>query len=102
MEREWISKCNKKGFLDWLEEKNPDILCLQEIRSEWQEIDLAVRQLIENEYEVTWHPCSVKKGYSGTALLVRKGFLVKPQSTLDIPDIDQEGRLIEDYWVILL
>lgn len=85
----------KKGFLDWLEEKNPDILCLQEIRSEWQEIDLAVRQLIENEYEVTWHPCSVKKGYSGTALLVRKGFLVKPQSTLDIPDIDQEGRLIE-------
>lgn len=43
----------KKNFMGWLELRNPDILCLQEIRSEWHEIDLSVRQLIENEYQVT-------------------------------------------------
>ncbi len=85
----------KKNFMGWLELRNPDILCLQEIRSEWHEIDLSVRRLIENEYQVTWHSCLIKKGYSGTALFVRKGLEVITQSTLGIPEIDQEGRLIE-------
>ena len=38
----------KKGFMDWLEEAEPDVLSLQEIRSEWEEVDLGVRRQIES------------------------------------------------------
>ena len=85
----------KKGFIEWLELRSPDILSLQETRCEWDEIDLKTRQLIENEYQVIWHPCTVKKGYSGTALLVRKGLNLTNNMFMDIPEIDREGRLIE-------
>ena len=30
----------KKGFMEWLEEADPDVLNLQEIRCEWDEVDL--------------------------------------------------------------
>ncbi len=88
----------KKGFIEWLEKRNPDILCLQEIRSEWNEIDSETRKIIENEYQITWHPCAVKKGYSGTALFVRRDIPMETNNIINIKEIDQEGRLIEGEW----
>jgi len=70
----------KKGFMDWLEEADPDVISLQEIRCEWEEVDLGVRRQIESAYEVCWFPAKSKKGYAGSATLSRKelGFTHTP------------------------
>ena len=56
----------RKGFLDWLEREQPDILCLQEVRALPAEVD----QLWPGGYEVHWNPAE-KKGYSGVATFTR-------------------------------
>ena len=82
----------QKTFAEDMRAVNADIICLQETKATVDQVKEAVAPL--GDYHVYANEAE-KKGYSGTALLVRKGFLMKPQSTLDIPDIDQEGRLIE-------
>jgi len=84
----------KKGFMDWLEESEPDVLCLQEIRCEWDEIDFSVRKSLESAYEVCWFPASSKKGYAGSATLTKHGGGWKHQRGMGIPDYDVEGRMI--------
>ena len=32
----------KKGFLDWLQQANPDVLCLQETKAQTEQLDLGV------------------------------------------------------------
>jgi len=84
----------KKGFMDWLEESDPDVLCLQEIRCEWNEIDIPIRNMLESAYEICWFPASSKKGYSGSATLTKHGDGWKHQHGMGIPDYDAEGRMI--------
>jgi len=79
-----------KGFLDWLSEEKPDILCLQEIKIQPGQIDAKVFE--EMGYHHFWH-FAEKKGYSGTALLTK----IRPQQVsygINIPKYDAEGRLI--------
>lgn len=81
----------KKGFMDWLAQTSPDILCLQETRVEAHQLppDLAEPA----GYFVYWHSSQQKKGYSGTALFSK----TKPLSVqfgLGIEEFDQEGRTI--------
>lgn len=85
----------KSGFLDWLRRTEPDVLNLQEIRAEWSQIDAAVREEIEAEYEVCWFPAVSKKGYAGAATLSRKGINATHKPGLGIEDYDREGRIIE-------
>jgi exodeoxyribonuclease III len=56
----------KGAFLAFIEQYQPDILCLQEIKSrkDQNEFDLP-------DYEEYWNPAE-KAGYSGTAIFVRK------------------------------
>ncbi|MCX6546863.1 MAG: exodeoxyribonuclease III [Acidobacteria bacterium] len=84
----------KKGFMDWLEAAEPDVLSLQEIRSEWEEVDLGVRRQLESAYDICWFPATSKKGYAGSATLARKelGFTLTPG--LGIEAYDAEGRMI--------
>ena len=84
----------KNGFMDWLVTANPDVLNLQETRVEWEELDPKIRRALEEEYEVCWFPCDLKKGYSGTATLSRKGTAFSHQKGLGIDDYDREGRMI--------
>ncbi|NVN97003.1 exodeoxyribonuclease III [Candidatus Nomurabacteria bacterium] len=69
---------HKKGlFVPFIDEQNPDIVCLQETKAEkhQSEIDL-------QNYEEYWNSAD-RKGYSGTAIFTRE----KPISVLlDIPD----------------
>ena len=39
-----IRAVHKKGFLDWLAEANPDILCLQETRAEEAQLPAVLAQ----------------------------------------------------------
>jgi exodeoxyribonuclease-3 len=55
----------QKGFIQWLLEENPDIICLQEIKAEIDQVDLSeIRAL---GYQIYWHSAQ-KKGYSGVAI----------------------------------
>ena len=84
----------KKGFMEWLEEADPDVLSLQEIRCEWEEIDLEARKQLEAGFDVCWFPSTAKKGYAGSATLTRKGSGWKHNKGLGLPEVDAEGRII--------
>lgn len=85
-----IRSVHRKGFLTWLNETNPDILCLQEIKAKKEQIPdnlLAIKR-----YHTFWHPAQ-RAGYSGVATLtkekplhVREGF--------GNPEFDCEGRTL--------
>lgn len=83
----------KKGFMDWLEATDPDVLNLQEIRSEWDEIDRDVRKQLESAYDICWFPARSKKGYAGTATLSKKELGFTHTKGLGIEAYDQEGRI---------
>jgi exodeoxyribonuclease-3 len=80
-----------KGFSAWLEQANPDILCLQEIKSKPEQ--LTEQQLNIPGYLIHWNPAE-RPGYSGVATFVRK----KPDHLaigLGNPKFDVEGRVIQ-------
>jgi len=88
----------KKGFIDFLEEHTPDVICLQETKAPQEQVDIN----LEN-YPFEYWNSAVKKGYSGTAIFSKK----KPLNVIydiGIEEHDQEGRVItaefEDYYLI--
>ena len=85
----------KNGFMDWLEATDPDVLSLQEIRADWDQVDLAARRQLESSFDICWFPSTRKKGYAGSATLTRKGLGWSHQAGLGIEDYDCEGRLIQ-------
>lgn len=58
-----------KGFLDWLVDANPDVICLQEIKSQADQLDLEIFK--QAGYFPSLFPAQ-KKGYSGVAILSKK------------------------------
>lgn len=74
----------KKGFNDFLEDQDPDFICLQEVKATQEQV---------NEdfpgYHVIWNAAE-RKGYSGTAILSKK----EPLSI--IRGMDYEGDDLED------
>ena len=92
-----IRACVKKGFLDYFNEQDADIFCIQETKLQEGQIDLNLE-----EYYQYWNYAK-KKGYSGTAIFSKK----KPLSVsygLNIEEHDQEGRIItlefENFYMI--
>jgi len=84
----------KQGFMEWLEGADPDVLSLQEIRADWEQVDLGVRRELEAAYEVAWFPAASKKGYAGSATLIKKDLGFTHAKGLGIEDYDREGRLV--------
>jgi exodeoxyribonuclease-3 len=78
----------RKGFLDYLEQENPDVLCLQETRAAPQDVD----QLWPAGYTTYWNPAQ-KPGYSGTAIFTRQRPLAIAQG-IGRPKHDREGRVL--------
>jgi len=79
----------KKGFLDWLEAVNPDILCLQETKAHKEQLDLSVFEALGYTYNY-WFSAE-KKGYSSVAILCKE----KPNHVVygtGIESMDFEGR----------
>lgn len=78
-----------KGFLNWLQQANPDIICLQEIKATEDQIPLLDVELSGYPYHY-WFPAT-KKGYSGVAILSK----IKPNKVVfgtGIDHMDFEGR----------
>jgi len=60
-----IRAMQKKGLLDFLKKESPDIFCVQETKADPSQLDLSLTS--PEGYEVVYHSCSRKKGYSGVA-----------------------------------
>ncbi|MDA9101281.1 exodeoxyribonuclease III [Omnitrophica bacterium] len=77
----------KKGFLDFVREQDPDILCLQEIRAPKEGFDFELEG-----YSRHSNPAQ-KAGYSGTAIF-SKAKPLRVKNGLGIEKHDGEGRVI--------
>lgn len=85
-----IRSAEKKGFFDYLEHQNCDIICLQETRA--QPSQLCPNTFYPNGYHSFYHSAS-RKGYSGVAIYTKK----KPiawTSKLHLDWADDEGRYL--------
>jgi exodeoxyribonuclease-3 len=82
----------KAGFMDWLEAADPDVLCLQEIRVEWEQLELSIRKQLESAFDICWFPAQ-KKGYAGSAVLSKKDLGWQHVKGMDDDEYDAEGRI---------
>ncbi len=79
----------KKGFVKWVLETTPDVICLQELKADETQIPDEIKAM--GYYEV-YHPAE-KKGYSGVGILSKiEPELVKIGMGLDW--VDAEGRVV--------
>ena len=92
-----IRACLQKGFMDFFNEIDADIFCLQETKLSEGQLELELPG-----YHQYWNYAD-KKGYSGTAIFTRH----EPLSVsygLGIDEHDHEGRVItlemEDFYLI--
>lgn len=79
-----------KGFRQYIETEQPDVLCLQETKAEPDQVDTAWADALG--YQQAWNPAT-KRGYSGTSIWSK----TKPTKvTTGIGDAahDGEGRVI--------
>ncbi len=80
----------KKGFLEWVKEESPDILCLQETKAHPEQLE---KELLEiNGYTCYWNAAQ-RRGYSGVATYVKKVPLAVDYD-LGVEEFDREGRVI--------
>lgn len=77
----------RKGLLAWLEQQQPDVVLLQEVRA-----PAMPEPFTPLGYHSCWHEAQ-KAGYSGVAILSRLP-LTDVQIGFGDPEIDREGRLI--------
>lgn len=84
----------KKGLREWIISENPDILCIQETKSQPDQVDDGIFK--ELGYQSAWHSAQ-KKGYSGVATYHKQS----PKNNIKgigVDTIDNEGRvLISEY-----
>ncbi len=78
-----------KGFLEWLQAANPDVICLQEIKATQDQIP--VLEITAAGYPYQYYFSAEKKGYSGVAILCK----TEPKNVVfgtGIDYMDKEGR----------
>ncbi|EDP98543.1 exodeoxyribonuclease III [Kordia algicida OT-1] len=79
----------RKGFLEWLQQANPDVLCIQETKAQKEQLDLEAFEQAGYKYNY-WYSAQ-KKGYSGVAILCKE----EPNNVVygtGIETMDFEGR----------
>lgn len=92
-----LRACYKKGFLDFFEKENADIVCLQETKVLEEQLPFHI-----DNYYMYLNPAE-KKGYSGTMILTKE-LPLQVFYGLDIEKHDHEGRVItleyQDFYVV--
>ena len=92
-----LRACLGKGFLEFFQEMDADMVCIQETKLQPHQIALELPG-----YHIYWNSAE-KKGYSGTALITK----IQPIAVtcgIGIPEHDTEGRVItaeyEDFYLV--
>lgn len=78
-----------KGFLDWIQQANPDVICLQEIKA--TEDQIPTEAITAAGYPYQYYFSAQKKGYSGVAILSK----IEPNRVVkgtEVTHMDFEGR----------
>ena len=93
-----IRAVQKKGFDDFIEKHNPDVICIQETKAHEDQVNIGLE-----EYKYKYWNSADKRGYSGTAIFSK----IKPIDVnydLNIDKHDHEGRVItieySDYFLV--
>ncbi|MBL4643290.1 MAG: exodeoxyribonuclease III [Flavobacteriaceae bacterium] len=60
----------KKGFIAWLQQADPDVICIQETKAHKEQLDLS--EFEEAGYPYHYWFSAQKKGYSSVAILCKK------------------------------
>ncbi len=79
-----------KGFVEWLEEENPDIIQIQETKAMQNQVDVDMIRMLG--YEIHWFAAE-KKGYSGVATFTK----IHPKNVvkgIGNEFFDAEGRFL--------
>jgi exodeoxyribonuclease-3 len=92
-----IRACITKGFINYLDRLNPDIVCIQETKCQQGQVNIALEG-----YQQFWNDAE-RRGYSGTAVFTK----LKPiavQFGLGEDFIEKEGRVItlefEEFYLV--
>lgn len=92
-----LRACVQKGFLDFFNEIDADVFCIQETKLQAGQIELALPG-----YFQYWNYAE-KKGYSGTAVFTREE-PISVRYGLGIEEHDKEGRVITlelaDFYIV--
>ncbi|KTD44597.1 exodeoxyribonuclease III [Legionella oakridgensis] len=90
-----IRSAARKGFYEWLQQQNADVVCIQETKAQIAQL-MSETVYFPQDYHCDYFD-AVKKGYSGVAIYARK----KPLQVikgLGFNYCDEEGRYIQfDY-----
>ena len=90
----------KKNFEEFINDYDPDVLCLQETKAQDDQVLEALEPI--SGYHI-YSNSAVKKGYSGTAILSKEKPL-NVTSDIQIEEHDQEGRVLcaefESYFIV--
>lgn len=81
----------KKGFFEWINDENPDILCIQETKLQQEQLKGDIKDI---EGYKSYFSFAEKKGYSGVATYTK----LEPISVkhgMGIEKFDSEGRFLE-------
>lgn len=82
-----LRACMKKGFAEFVQQSDADVICLQEVRALPEQVDFNIPG-----YTMIWNP-ALKRGYSGTAFLTRRTPLAVFPG-MGIAEHDTEGRVL--------
>jgi len=80
----------QKGFISWLADQQADIICIQELKAEFDQVDTS--EIEQLGYSIYWHSAQ-KKGYSGVAIFSK----ITPKHVeigCGIEKYDFEGRVL--------
>jgi exodeoxyribonuclease III len=86
-----IRAAQKKGFIDWVLNENPNVLCLQETKAHPEQLSEELLNI--DGFKSYFSSSIVKKGYSGVAIYTKEE-PIKVEHGFGIPRFDDEGRII--------
>ena len=64
-----VRAIEKKGFLQWIDNVAPDVLCIQETKANYEQLTESLQNI--DGYYGYWHS-GERKGYSGVATFCKK------------------------------
>ena len=85
-----LRACVKKGFMEFLEASDADVLCLQEVRALPTQLEAHVRA---PEGWYASFSAAERKGYSGVAVFSRQP-PQRVETSLGVEEYDREGRFL--------
>lgn len=88
-----IRAAERKGFVEWMEKGEYDIVAVQETKVSHPD-QLSEKLKSPNGYESYWHSATEKKGYSGVAIYAKEPPL-EVKTDFGNNTLSKEGRVIE-------